>query len=58
MTRPLLMIPGPVEVDDQVMGVDGAGQVLTTLAAIEQGLGVTLRAGAGVAAAQARWLQP
>ena len=55
MTRPL-MIPGPVEVDDQVMGVDGTGQVLTTLAAIEQCLGVTLRV--GVAAAQARWLQP
>jgi len=56
MTRPLLMIPGPVEVDDQVMSVDGIGQVLTTLAAAERGLGITLRA--GVAAVQARWLQP
>jgi len=56
MTRPLLMIPGPVEVDVQVMGVDSTGQVLRTLSATEQGLGITLRA--GVAAAQARWLQP
>jgi alanine-glyoxylate transaminase/serine-glyoxylate transaminase/serine-pyruvate transaminase len=38
------------------MGVDGIGQVLTTLAAIEQGLGI--KTGTGVAAAQARWLQP
>jgi len=36
------------------MGVDGISEVLTTLAAIEQGLGV--KTGAGVAAAQARWL--
>ena len=38
------------------MGVDGISEVLTTLAAIEQGLGI--KTGAGVAAAQARWLQP
>jgi len=38
------------------MGVDGIGEVLTTLAAIEQGLGI--KTGAGVAAAQARRLQP
>jgi alanine-glyoxylate transaminase/serine-glyoxylate transaminase/serine-pyruvate transaminase len=39
------------------MGVNGIGQVLQTLSAIEQGLGVALRAGAGVAAAQASWAQ-
>jgi len=37
------------------MGVDGIGEVLRTLSAIEKGLGVTT--GAGVAAAQARWVQ-
>jgi alanine-glyoxylate transaminase/serine-glyoxylate transaminase/serine-pyruvate transaminase len=37
------------------MGVDGISEALTTLAAIEQGLGI--KTGAGVAAAQARWLQ-
>jgi alanine-glyoxylate transaminase/serine-glyoxylate transaminase/serine-pyruvate transaminase len=37
------------------MGVDGIGEVLQTLSAIEQGLGVL--SGTGVAAAQARWLQ-
>ncbi len=37
------------------MGVDGIGELLRTLSAIEQGLGV--KSGAGVAAAQARWAQ-
>lgn len=37
------------------MGVDGIGELLRTLSAIEQGLGV--KSGAGVAAAQARWVQ-
>ena len=37
------------------MGVNGIGELLRTLSAIEQGLGVTT--GAGVAAAQARWMQ-
>jgi alanine-glyoxylate transaminase/serine-glyoxylate transaminase/serine-pyruvate transaminase len=37
------------------MGVDGIGELLRTLSAIEQGLGV--KTGAGVAAAQARWVQ-
>ncbi len=37
------------------MGVDGIGEVLQTLSAIEQGLGI--RTGAGVAAAQACWAQ-
>ena len=55
MTRPLLRVPGPVEVDDQVMGVDGIGQVLRTLSATEQGLGI--KSGAGVAAALARWVE-
>jgi aspartate aminotransferase-like enzyme len=34
------------------MGVDGRGELLTTLSTIEQGLGVT--SGAGITAAQAR----
>jgi alanine-glyoxylate transaminase/serine-glyoxylate transaminase/serine-pyruvate transaminase len=38
------------------MGVDGIGELLRTLSAIEQGLGI--KTGAGVAAAQARWVQP
>jgi alanine-glyoxylate transaminase/serine-glyoxylate transaminase/serine-pyruvate transaminase len=37
------------------MGVNGIGELLRTLSAIEQGLGVKI--GAGVAAAQARWMQ-
>jgi alanine-glyoxylate transaminase / serine-glyoxylate transaminase / serine-pyruvate transaminase len=37
------------------MGVDGIGEILRTLSAIEQGLGV--HTGAGVAAAQTRWLK-
>jgi alanine-glyoxylate transaminase/serine-glyoxylate transaminase/serine-pyruvate transaminase len=37
------------------MGVDGIGELLRTLAAIEQGLGG--KTGAGVAAAQARWME-
>ena len=37
------------------MGIDGIGEILQTLSAIEQGLGVT--SGAGVAAAQAFWTQ-
>jgi alanine-glyoxylate transaminase/serine-glyoxylate transaminase/serine-pyruvate transaminase len=36
------------------MGVDGIGELLRTLSAIEQGLGI--KTGAGVAAAQARWM--
>ena len=37
------------------MGVDGIGELLRTLSAIEQGLGI--KTGAGVAAAQARWME-
>ena len=37
------------------MGVDGIGELLRTLSAIEQGLGT--KTGVGVAAAQARWMQ-
>ncbi len=37
------------------MGVDSISELLRTLSAIEQGLGVKI--GAGVAAAQARWVQ-
>ncbi len=36
------------------MGVDGIGEILTTISAIEKGL--QIHSGAGVAAAQARWL--
>ncbi len=46
MARSLLMIPGPVEVD---------GKVLAAMA--RRPMGHT-GAGVGVAAAQARWLQP
>jgi len=37
------------------MGVDGIGEILRTLAAIEQGLGV--RSGVGVSAAQSAWME-
>jgi len=37
------------------MGIDGMGEILRTLSAIEQGLGI--KTGAGVAAAQARWME-
>lgn len=37
------------------MGVDGIGEILRTLSAIELGLGV--KTGAGVAAAQAKWVE-
>jgi len=35
--------------------VDGIGEILRTLAAIEQGLGV--RSGVGVSAAQSAWME-
>jgi alanine-glyoxylate transaminase/serine-glyoxylate transaminase/serine-pyruvate transaminase len=37
------------------MGVDGIGELLRTLSAVEQGLGI--KTGAGVAATQARWVE-